>query len=260
VRITTRFDANYIGTALFGTMHEAGHGMYDQGVKPVFDRTSLSPLVEGSSLGIHESQSRMIENLVGRSRGFWVGFYPRLQEVFSNQFRDVDLETFYRAINKVEPSLIRVEADEATYNLHIMLRFEIELALMENKLEVSDLPEIWNSKMKEYLGISPPDDAKGVLQDIHWSIGYIGYFPTYSLGTIMASQWWNKIEEDIPDLSQQLKRREFGNLHAWLRKNIHQHGSKFDPAELLQRVTGRSLTAEPYLRYLREKYGEIYQL
>jgi carboxypeptidase Taq len=141
-----------------------------------------------------------------------------------------------------------------------MLRFEIELALMENKLEVSDLPEIWNSKMKEYLGISPPDDAKGVLQDIHWSIGYIGYFPTYSLGTIMASQWWNKIEEDIPDLSQQLKRREFGNLHAWLRKNIHQHGSKFDPAELLQRVTGRSLTAEPYLRYLREKYGEIYQL
>lgn len=260
VRITTRFDANYIGTALFGTMHEAGHGMYNQGIKPVFDRTSLSPLVEGDSHGIHESQSRMIENLVGRSRGFWVGFYPRLQEIFPSQLKDVDLHTFYRAINKVEPSLIRVEADEATYNLHIMLRFEIELALMESKLEVSDLPEVWNSKMKEYLGISPPDDAKGVLQDIHWSIGYIGYFPTYSLGTIMACQWWKKIEEDIPDLSQQIEGREFGDLHAWLRENIHQHGAKFDPAELLQRVTGRSLTAEPYLHYLREKYSEIYQL
>lgn len=260
VRITTRFNPNYIGTALFSTMHEAGHGMYDQGVKPGLERTNLSLLMEGYSHAIHESQSRMIENLVGRSRPFWIGFYPKLQEVFPNQFGDVDLEILYRAINKVEPSFIRVEADEATYNLHIMLRFEIELALMENKLEVSDLPEVWNSKMEEYLGLTPPDDAQGVLQDVHWSIGYIGYFPTYALGTVMASQWWTKIEEDIPDLSQQIERREFGNLLAWLRENVHQHGAKFDPVDLLQRVTGSSLTAEPYLQYLREKYSEIYQL
>jgi carboxypeptidase Taq len=260
VRITTRFNTNYIGTALFGTMHEAGHGMYDQGVKPSLDRTNVSLLMEGYSHAIHESQSRMMENLVGRSRPFWVGFYPKLREVFPNRFGDVDLETLYRAINRVEPSFIRVEADEATYNLHIMLRFEIELALIENKLEVSDLPEVWNSKMEEYLGLTPPDDAKGVLQDVHWSIGYIGYFPTYSLGTVMASQWWEKIEEDIPDLSRQIERREFGNLLAWLRENIHQHGAKFDPVEMLQRVTGSSLTAEPYLRYLRDKYSDIYQL
>lgn len=260
VRITTRFNTNYIGTALFSTMHEAGHGMYDQGVKPSLDRTNVSLLMEGFSHAIHESQSRMMENLVGRSRPFWVGFYPKLREVFPNRFGDVDLETLYRAINRVEPSFIRVEADEATYNLHIMLRFEIELALIESKLEVSDLPEVWNSKMEEYLGLTPPDDAKGVLQDVHWSIGYIGYFPTYSLGTVMASQWWEKIEEDIPDLSRQIERREFGNLLAWLRENVHQHGAKFDPVEMLQRVTGSSLTAEPYLRYLREKYSDIYKL
>jgi len=257
VRITTRFNPNYLGTALFGTMHEAGHAMYGQGVKPTLDRTNL---IEGASYGIHESQSRMLENLVGRSRPFWVAFYPRLQKVFPSQLGDVDLETFYRAINKVERSLIRVEADEATYNLHIMLRFEIETALMEGKISVGDLPEIWNSKMEDYLGILPPDDAKGVLQDVHWSCGYIGYFPTYALGNLMASQLWVKIDEDIPNLARQIERGEFGDLLAWLRENIHQHGAKFEPMELLQRVTGSSLSPEPYLHYLRSKYMDIYKL
>ena len=257
VRITTRFNPNYLGTALFGSMHEAGHAMYGQGVSPNLDRTNL---IEGASYGIHESQSRMMENLVGRSRPFWVAFYPRLQEFFPSQLGDCDLESFYRAINKVERSLIRVEADEATYNLHIIVRFEIETALMEGKIAVGDLPEIWNSKMEEYLGILPPDDAKGVLQDVHWSSGYIGYFPTYALGNLMASQLWVKIEEDIPDLSRQIERGEFGDLLAWLRENIHQHGAKFKPMELLKRVTGSSLSPEPYLHYLRSKYMDIYKL
>jgi carboxypeptidase Taq len=257
VRITTRFDPKYLGTALFATIHEAGHAMYDQGVSPSLDRTDL---ITGASLGVHESQSRMMENLIGRSRPFWVAFFPRLQEYFPSQLGEVDLESFYRAINKVEPSLIRVEADEATYNLHIMLRFEIELALAENKISVADLPEVWNSKMDEYLGLTPPNYADGVLQDIHWSAGYIGYFATYSLGNLMASQFWAKMEEDIPDLADQIERAQFAEMMSWLRENIHQHGAKFEPMELLQRVTGNTLSVEPYLRYLRGKYEEIYKL
>jgi carboxypeptidase Taq len=257
VRITTRFDPKYLGTALFGTIHEAGHAMYDQGVSPSLDRTDL---ITGASYGVHESQSRMMENLIGRSRSFWVGFYPRLQEYFPSQLGEVDLESFYRAINKVEPSLIRVEADEATYNLHIMLRFEIELGLLENKLSVADLPEVWNSKMEEYLGLAPPNDADGVLQDVHWSSGYIGYFATYSLGNLMASQIWDKMEEDIPDLTNQIERAQFTELLSWLRENVHQHGAKFEPLELLQRITGNTLSVEPYLHYLSTKFGDIYNL
>ncbi len=257
VRITTRFDPKYLGTALFGTIHEAGHAMYGQGMSPSLDRTHL---LNGASYGVHESQSRMMENLVGRSRPFWVAFYPRLQQYFPSQLGEVDLETFYRAINKVEPSLIRVEADEATYNLHIMLRFEIETELAENKLSVADLPEVWNSKMEEYLGLTPPNDADGVLQDVHWSSGYIGYFATYSLGNLMASQFWGKMKEDIPDLTDQIERAQFAEMLAWLRENIHQHGAKFEPLELLQRVTGDTMSVEPYLRYLSGKYRDIYQL
>jgi carboxypeptidase Taq len=257
VRITTRFDPTYIGTALFGSMHEAGHAMYSQGMSPNLDRTSL---IEGASYGIHESQSRMMENLIGRSRPFWVALFPKLQDIFPSQLGNVDLDTFYRSINKVEPSLIRVEADEATYNLHIMVRFEIEVALLENKLSTDDLPEVWNSKIKEYLGLTPPNDAQGVLQDIHWSSGYIGYFPTYALGNLMASQFWAKMEEEIPDLVQQVEQASFGELVGWLRENIHQHGAKFEPMELLKRVTGKELTAEPYIRYLTTKYNEIYKL
>jgi carboxypeptidase Taq len=257
VRITTRFDSKFFNTGVFSSLHEAGHAMYEQGINPVYTRT---PLAEGTSLSIHESQSRMWENLVGRSKPFWIAFYPRLQALFPDQLSSIDIDAFYRAVNKVEPSLIRVEADEATYNLHVMLRFEIETALLEGEIEAAHLPEVWNTKMEEYLGVVPPDDAQGVLQDVHWSEGLLGYFPTYALGNLVASQLWEKIEEDIPDLSQQIETGKFDALLGWLRKNVHQYGAKFDPMELLERITGSGLSAEPYLRYLHSKFGEIYGL
>lgn len=257
VRITTRFDPELFNTGIFGTLHESGHAMYSQGVKQEFDRT---PLAGGTSLGVHESQSRMWENLIGRSKSFWEGFYPRLQKTFPSQLGEVDLDSFYKAINKVQPSFIRVEADEATYNLHIMLRFEIELALLEGDLSASDLPEYWNTKFKEYLGITPPDDKTGVLQDVHWSEGYLGYFPTYALGNLIASQLWEKIEADIPDINKKIEKAQFAPLLEWLREHVHQHGAKFEPMELLKRITGAGLSADPFLRYLRTKFGEIYGL
>ena len=257
IRITTRFDPEFLNTALFSTMHEAGHAMYEQGVDPKLDRTSLAT---GTSLGIHESQSRMWENLVGRSKGFWSAYFSRLQEFFPGQLGDVDLGDFYRMINKVERSLIRVEADEATYDLHIMLRFELEISLMDGSLAVKDLPQAWNKKFEEFLGITPPDDAEGVLQDIHWSGGMIGYFPTYSLGNLIAAQLWNKINDDIPDIEKKIAKAEFGDLLAWLQENIHRHGAKYEPLDLLKRATGQSLDAEPYLQYLEHKFGEIYEL
>jgi carboxypeptidase Taq len=257
VRITTRFDTEFLNTALFGTMHESGHAMYEQGVNPEYERT---PLGNGASLAVHESQSRMWENLVGRSKPFWGYFYPRLKEVFPEQLGEVDLQTFYRAINKVEPSFIRVEADEATYNLHIMVRFELEMAMMEGGLAVADLPEAWNQKFEDFLGLVPPDDAEGVLQDIHWSGGMIGYFPTYALGNLIACQLWERIEEDIPDLRSSIEKGQFDVLLGWLRQNVHKYGAKYKPMELLTKVTGSGLTAEPYLRYLRAKFQEIYEL
>jgi carboxypeptidase Taq len=257
VRITTRFIPDYLPTAMCGTMHEAGHAMYEQGLSPALDRT---PTANGASLGVHESQSRMWENLVGRSRPFWQAFYPDLQQLFPEQLAKVDLESFYRALNKVEPSLIRTEADEATYNLHVMLRFELEVALMQGSLSVHDLPAAWNQKYQEYLGITPPDDARGVLQDIHWSFGGLGYFPTYTLGNLIASQLWETIRRDLPDLDRSIAAKDFQPLLGWLRSHIHQHGAKFEPMELLERVTGQRLTAEPYLTYLRTKFGEIYAL
>ncbi len=257
VRITTRFDPEFFNTGVFSTLHEAGHGMYGQGVEPSFSRT---PLADGASLSVHESQSRMWENLVGRSKPFWIAFYPKLREYFPAQLGNVELDAFYRAINKVEPSFIRVEADEATYNMHIMLRFEIETALLEGGIEAADLPEVWNSKMNEYLGITPPDDAQGVLQDVHWSEGLLGYFPTYALGNLIASQLWEKIQADIPDLRQQIEEAKFSDLLGWLRENVHQYGAKFEPMELLQRITGSGLSAEAYLRYLNSKFGDIYDL
>jgi carboxypeptidase Taq len=257
VRITTRVEPNYLPEALFSSMHEAGHAMYGQGVSEAFDRT---PLSGGTSSGVHESQSRLWENLVGRSRSFWKAFYPKLQRRFREQLGGVDPEAFYRAINKVEPSLIRTDADEATYNLHIMLRFDLEIALMQGSLAVADLPAAWNEKVKEYLGLTPPDDAKGVLQDIHWSYGSFGYFPSYALGNLIASQIWESVAADIPDLPAQIEKAEFGDLRAWLREKVHVHGAKFMPKELIKRATGRDLTPEPYLAYLRSKFGEIYAL
>jgi len=257
VRITTRFLGDYIGSGLFSTMHESGHAMYGQGVSPSLARTEN---IHGASYAFHESQSRMWENLVGRSRPFWKAFYPKLQKTFFAQLGSVDLETFYRAINKVERSLIRVEADEATYNLHIMLRFELELDLMEKRLEARDLPEAWNRKVKDYLGLTPKNDREGVLQDIHWSAGYVGYFPTYSLGNLISVQLWEQIRKDLPDLERQIEGARFADLLAWLREKIHRHGAKYEPVELLRRITGQGLQAAPYLEYLRTKYGEIYGL
>lgn len=257
VRITTRVDENFLNTALFGTLHEAGHAIYEQGVSPDLERT---PLGGGASLAIHESQSRMYENLLGRSYDFWVHFYPTLQDTFKTQLGNVDLETFYKGINKVEPSLIRVEADEATYNLHVMLRMELEIELMEGTLQVADLPTAWNDRMDDYLGVIPPNDADGVLQDVHWSGGVLGYFPTYSLGNLVSNQLWEKINQDIPGLSGQIQSGDFSELLSWLRENVHQHGSKFKPQVLVKRIVGEEINPEPYLKYLNEKFGAIYQL
>lgn len=257
VRITTRFMPNYFSSAFFSTAHETGHALYDLGIDPALART---PLAGGTSLAVHESQSRMWENLVGRSLPFWEGFYPRLQEYFPDQLGNVSLESFYKGINRVQPSLIRVEADEATYNLHIMLRLEIEIGLMEGSLDVKDLPEVWNARMQEYLGQTPPNDTQGVLQDVHWSIGYLGYFSTYALGNLVSVQLWERINAEIPDLSEQIRRGEFSALLGWLREKIHRHGAKFEPQELVERITGSKIDPAPYMRYLTTKYSQIYGL
>ena len=257
VRITTRVDSEYFSSAFFSTTHECGHALYEQGVDHALART---PLARGASLAMHESQSRMWENLVARSYPFWEHFYPLLQQTFPEQLHGVNLDTFYKGINKVEPSLIRVEADEATYNLHIMLRLEMEIALMEGKIEIDELPEVWNARMQEYLGITPSNDAKGVLQDVHWSGGLIGYFSTYALGNLISLQLWECLNSDIPDLPEQIRQGEFSSLLGWLREKVHRHGGKFEPQELVQRITGSKIDPAPYMRYLQNKYAEIYGL
>ena len=256
VRITTRVAPDFLNSMLFSTMHECGHALYELGAAPELERTGLEG---GASLAVHESQSRMWENLVGRSFPFWQCFYPRLQEIFP-QLAGVPLEKFYKGINKVQPSLIRVEADEATYNLHIMLRLELEIALIEGKVAAKDMPAIWNAKTQEYLGVTPPSDDKGVLQDIHWSGGAIGYFSTYALGNLVSVQLWEKINQDIPDLVEQIRQGKFETLLGWLREKIHRHGAKFEPQELVQKVTGSKIDPAPYMRYLTKKYSEIYNL
>jgi carboxypeptidase Taq len=255
IRLTTRYDETDLGVSLFATIHEFGHGFYEANVDRALERTPLSQV---SSMSLHESQSRMWENLVGRSLPFWRFFYPRLQAVFPNQFGNVELDKYYRAINKVQPSLIRVEADEATYNLHVILRFELEQQMLSGELPLEDLPEAWNARMAEYLFIDVPDDARGVLQDVHWSGGAIGYFPTYSLGNVVSVQLWEQLRAEIPDLDSQLERGEFSELAGWLRENLHRHGRKYTSRETLERITGGGMDPGPYLRYLREKLGEIY--
>jgi Zn-dependent carboxypeptidase len=257
VRITTRFDPEHAESALFSTMHEGGHALYEQGIAQSLDRY---PLANGASMAVHESQSRLWENIVGRSKAFWKFFYPHLQKAFPTQLAGVSLEQYYRGINKVEPSFIRTEADEATYNLHIMLRMEIEIALMEGTLAVKDLPEAWNARMKDYLGIVPPNNRLGVLQDVHWSSGLMGYFPTYALGNLISAQLWEKIQFDLPNIESQIEAGQFAELLNWLRQNIHRHGAKFEPQVLVKRVTGSTITPEPYMRYLTKKYSEIYGL
>jgi carboxypeptidase Taq len=251
IRITTHYFEDNL-ESLFATMHEYGHGLYEHQVDPALDRT---PLGSGVSLGLHESQSRMWENLVGRGRPFWRYLYPRVQAAFPEQLAAVDLETVYRAVNRVRPSLIRIHADEVTYNLHAILRFELEQEIVEGRVSLAELPEEWNRRMWEYLRIEVPSDAVGVLQDTHWSSGLIGYFPTYSLGNIMSVQIWERLKEDLPDLEEGFERGEFAPLREWLGERLHRHGRKFTPAETLARVVGGGLDAGPYLRYLREKHG-----
>jgi carboxypeptidase Taq len=257
VRITTRFDPQNPFGLLFGTMHETGHALYEQGVGHTWSRTMIE---NGASFALHESQSRMWENLVGRSLPFWEHFYPRAQELFPKQLRKIKLDKFYKGINKIQPSLIRVEADEATYNLHIMLRLELEIAMIEGKVSVKDLPELWNTKMQEYLGVTPPNDAKGVLQDIHWSGGMMGYFSTYALGNLVSVQLWDRFLEINPELEDQIRKGDFSALLSWLRVKIHQYGRKYEPQELVERVTKSRIDAAPYVRYLNKKYHAIYGL
>jgi len=256
VRITTRYPRRSLG-ALFGAFHEAGHAMYTQGSAPSLERT---PLDAGASYGIHESQSRLWENLVGRSRPFWQYAFPGLRQVFPAHLGSVDADTFYRAVNRVRPSLIRVEADEVTYNLHIILRFELEQALVAGDVDVKDLPDAWNATMAEFLGVTPPNDADGVMQDIHWSAGLIGYFPSYTIGNVASVQLFEAARRARPQLVEDIRGGRFSALLGWLREHVHAHGRKFLPRDLLLRATGGPLTPEPYLRYLREKFGEIYGL
>jgi carboxypeptidase Taq len=254
-RITTRYDEKFFPSAFFGILHEAGHGMYEQGLRG--DWFGLPP-GEAISLGIHESQSRMWENLVGRSLPFWKHFYPQAQAAFPQALGDVPLEAFHFAVNNVEPSLIRVEADEATYNLHILVRFELEQAIINDDLPIGDLPAAWNEKYKSYLGITPPSDAQGVMQDIHWSAGLVGYFPTYSLGNLYAAQFFDQAEKDVGPLDAQFAAGEFAPLLGWLREKIHRHGKCYSAAELVERVTGKPLSHAALMAKLRGTLGRLY--
>jgi carboxypeptidase Taq len=258
VRITTRVNENDLCDALFSTLHEAGHAMYEQGVSAALDGT---PLGQGVSAGVHESQSRLWENVVGRSHGFWEHFYPRLQRIFAEQLSGIPLAAFYRAINKVARSLIRTDADELSYNLHILLRFDLELKMLGGELRVRDLPEAWRAAMQAGLGIAPSDDRDGCLQDAHWYSGYIGgRFQSYAIGNILSAQFYGAALKAHPDVLHEIAKGQFGMLHAWLRDNLYRHGSKFAPNDLVERATGAAMNMRPCLDYLREKYSALYRL
>jgi len=255
-RITTRYNPRRLNDALFGTMHEVGHALYEMGLEK--KEHFGMPMGESVSLGIHESQSRMWENQVGRSKEFWVYFLPQAKRIFRESLEGVTLDDFYGAINYVTPSYIRVEADEATYNLHILLRFELERALISGDLKPADMPGEWNSRFKKYFDIEVDNDANGCLQDVHWSIGYLGYFPTYTLGNLYSAQFFAKARKDIPDLMQQFELGNYGGLLDWLRKNIHRQGQRYRANKLCEKVTGQALSHKPLMEYMNKKYGEIY--
>ncbi len=257
VRLTTRYDEHAFSDGFFSILHEAGHGIYDQGLPREFFGL---PTGEYVSLGIHESQSRMWENQVGRSRAFWEHFFPQAKQAFPAALEDVALADFYPAINASQPSLIRVEADEVTYNLHILIRFELEKSLLEDELQVAELPAAWQEKYRKYLGVVSPTYADGVLQDVHWSAGLFGYFPTYALGNLYAAQFFVQAKKDLGDLDAQFRRGEFGSLREWLRTNIHTHGRRYTPAQLALRITGKPLSHGPLIEQLTAKYGEIYKI
>jgi carboxypeptidase Taq len=257
VRLTTRYLERNVRSALFGTIHEAGHGIYEQHINPEFEESVLQ---SGASFGIHESQSRFLENMVGRSKEFWKYFYPKLEGHFPKQLETISVEEFYRAVNTVQPSFIRVEADELTYNLHIMVRYEIEKAIISGEIEAKDLPEVWNQKMQDYLGVTPNTDTEGVLQDVHWSFGGFGYFPSYSLGNLYAAQILRTIQKDHPDFYSHIENGRFDLIQEWLKENIHQYGKLYTPNELIVKVTGEELNAEYLVEYLEKKYVEVYGL
>ncbi|MFT4539490.1 MAG: carboxypeptidase Taq [Planctomycetota bacterium] len=256
-RLTTRYDGGRFSEALYGSMHEGGHGIYEQGL-PKAESSGL-PVSQAVSLGIHESQSRLWENLVGRSREFWTWALPHAAKTLSPDLQGVSVEAMYRAVNTAKPTFIRVEADESTYNLHVMMRFEIERALIKGDLSVADLPGAWNEKFKDYLGLDVPNDAVGCLQDVHWSFGLVGYFPTYCLGNLYAAQMWETIIEEIPDLPAMMRVGEFGALRSWLNENVHIHGRSYSASELIMRATGKALSPEPMMRYLEGKIRPIYE-
>ncbi len=252
VRITTRWDETYYPSSLYGAMHECGHGLYEAGISEALQRT---PLGHADSLGLHESQSRMWENMVGRGRPFSGVLAPMISGVFE---QPVDSDPLYRAVNKIKPSFIRVEADEATYGLHIVLRFELEQALVEERLSVAELPEAWNARFQQSFGLEVPDDRRGVLQDVHWSAGLIGYFATYALGNLIAGQLWEKVHTDLPGLDDHIAAGELSPLREWLREHVHRHGAKFPASELLPRVVGSPIAVGPFVAYLKAKLGDVY--
>jgi carboxypeptidase Taq len=257
VRITTRWDERFLPTSVYGAMHECGHGLYEEGVAQSLQRT---PLGHPESLGLHESQSRLWENMVGRSRPFCGVLAPQISQTFAAYMGAVDADTLFRAVNKVTPSLIRVEADELTYNLHIIVRFELEQELVEGRLAIRDLPEAWNSRYKEYLGVDVPDDAHGVLQDVHWASGLIGYFPTYALGNLIAGQLFEHAQKDLPELDAELAAGQLHGLREWLREHVHRYGAKFSTTELLRREVGGPIAVGPFASYLRRKLSRVYDL
>jgi len=255
-RITTRTSENFLNECIFGTIHECGHALYEMGFKKEIHDTILA---NGCSMGIHESQSRLWENVVGRSKEFWQYWYPTFQKFFPKNLKKYPIDDFYGAVNVVKPSFIRVNADEVTYGLHIILRFEIEKDLIEGKIQVKELADVWNSKFEELLGLIPKDDAEGVLQDIHWSWGSIGYFPTYFLGSLYASQIYNDALKKRPTLPEDYAKGEFSNLLAYLRENVHQHGSIYRANDLITRITGEGLNPDYFLKYVEEKFYPIYE-
>ena len=257
VRVTTRFAENFVASSVFGTIHECGHGLYELGVDAAL---AASALGGGVSLGIHESQSRFWENAVGRSRAFWEHFLPRLRAHFPQQLADQDVDSFYAAVNRVEPSFIRVEADEVTYNLHILLRFTLEQQLVEGRLAVADLPDAWRAQSRDLLGIDPASAADGVLQDIHWSAFLIGYFPTYTLGNLYGAQLAEALQRDLGELSSLVRQAQFAPILEWLRTHIHRHGATYPARELCQRATGAPLSASHFVDYLEDKYRALYRL
>ncbi len=257
VRFTTKYSEENIMQALGATIHEAGHGMYEQGLPSEYFGT---PLSESISLGIHESQSRFWENMVGKSKEFWHYFYPKLKKEFPQPFSKISADEFYLNINTVQPSLIRIESDEVTYNIHIIIRFEIEKDLIEGSIEVADVPKIWKTKMKEYLGITVPNDRQGALQDVHWSTGAFGYFPTYTFGNLYSGQFTAQMMKDIPDMKKQIAKGKFDEILNWLRKNIHQHGKMYTAGSLVRAVTGEPLDSKYFIEYLKEKFFAIYKL